>query len=220
MDRNAAHKRTDPRPGPHPGPRPEWYRYCRIVSDERPDEDLMAAIAGGDRAAFACLVERHLARTVGLAARLMGSRADGEEIAQEAFSRVWSHAGRWRPVGSGGNAKFTTWLYRVTVNLAIDRKRKPAFGAIEEADEPVDEADDGFERIRRREVSDAVTQALRRLPERQRVALTLCFFEGMSNIEAGNVMSLSVGAVESLLVRARRALRQELAETYEELSEG
>jgi len=62
--------------------------------------------------------------------------------------------------------------------------------------------------------------AMMQLPERQRVALALCFFEGMSNIEAGVIMSLSVGAVESLLVRARRSLRQGLAGVYEELSEG
>ncbi len=190
-----------------------------IVKESRSDEALMAAIAAGDRFAFAQLVERHLSRTVGLATRVMGSRADGEEIAQEAFARVWSHAGRWRPIGSGGNAQFTTWLYRIAVNLAIDRKRRPIFAAIDDVDEPVDEADDGFKTIHRRQVSDAVTEAMARLPERQRVALALCFFEGMSNIEAGKIMSLSVGAVESLLVRARRALRSDLSDVYNELSE-
>ncbi len=179
----------------------------------------MLAIADGDRNAFARLVERHLARTVGLATRLMGSRADGEEIAQEAFARVWSHAGRWRPIGGGGNARFTTWLYRIVVNLAIDRKRRPAFGAMEDADEPIDETDNGFAGIHKRQVADAVAAAVKLLPERQRVALALCFFEEMSNIEAGAVMGLSVGAIESLLVRARRALRQKLANVYDELSE-
>jgi RNA polymerase sigma-70 factor (ECF subfamily) len=149
----------------------------------------------------------------------MGSRADGEEIAQEAFARVWSHAGRWRPIGGGGNARFTTWLYRIVVNLAIDRKRRPAFGAMEDADEPIDETDNGFAGIHKRQVADAVAAAVKLLPERQRVALALCFFEEMSNIEAGAVMGLSVGAIESLLVRARRALRQKLANVYDELSE-
>jgi RNA polymerase sigma-70 factor (ECF subfamily) len=189
------------------------------VSDPRSDETLMASIAEGDERAFACLVERHLARTIGLATRLMGARADGEEVAQEAFARVWSHAARWRPVGGGGKARFTTWLYRIVVNLAIDRKRRPTHAAIDDVDEPIDESDDGFTQIHRRQVADAVTAAMQRLPERQRVALALCFFDQMSNIEAGKVMSLSVGAVESLLVRARRALRQELAGVYQELSE-
>jgi RNA polymerase sigma-70 factor (ECF subfamily) len=212
MQSNAAFKRATSDPGP---------KLSRLpVSEPRTDEALMAAIATGDQVAFARLVERHLARTVGMATRLMGSRADGEEVAQEAFARVWAHAARWRPLGGGGNARFTTWLYRIVMNLAIDRKRRPVHAAIEDADEPVDEADDGFARIHRRQVSDAVTHAMMNLPERQRVALTLCFFEGMSNIEAGNIMSLSVGAVESLLVRARRSLRQGLAGIYEELSEG
>jgi RNA polymerase sigma-70 factor (ECF subfamily) len=190
------------------------------VTESRSDETLMAAIAAGDQFAFSRLVERHLSRTVGLATRLMGSRADGEEVAQEAFARVWSHASRWRPIGGGGNARFTTWLYRIVVNLAIDRKRRPVHAAMDDVDEPVDESDDGFAQIHRRQVSDAVTAAMMRLPERQRVALALCFFDEMSNIEAGKIMSLSVGAIESLLVRARRALRQELTGVYEELSEG
>ena len=212
MQSNAAIKRAQCGPG---------RKLSRLpVAETRSDEMLMAAIATGDQLAFARLVERHLARTVGLGTRLMGSRADGEEIAQEAFARVWSHAGRWRPLGGGGNARFTTWLYRIVVNLAIDRKRRPVHAAMDDVDEPVDESDDGFVRIHRRQVSDAVTVAMMELPERQRVALALCFFEGLSNIEAGKIMSLSVGAVESLLVRARRSLRQGLAGVYEELSEG
>lgn len=195
-------------------------RCRRAVSDPRSDEALMAAIAVGERSAFATLVERHLARTVGLATRLMNSRTDGEDIAQEAFARVWSHAARWRPIGSGGSARFSTWLYRIVVNLAIDRKRRPTMGAIDDVEEPADEADDGFRTIHRRETTDAVSAAVLRLPERQRVALILCFFEGMSNVDAARAMSLSVGAVESLLVRARRTLRQELASAYEELTEG
>src|SRR5262249_18012751 len=98
-------------------------------------------------------------------------------------------------------------------------KRRPGFAAIDDVAEPVDDADDGFVQIHRRQVTDSVATAVMRLPERQRVALTLCFFEGMSNIEAGKIMSLSVGAVESLLVRARRTLRAELEGTYRELSE-
>lgn len=212
MPSNAAIQKAEASPGG---------KLSRLtVTESRSDESLMAAIAAGDQLAFSRLVERHLSRTVGLATRLMGSRADGEEVAQEAFARVWSHAVRWRPIGSGGNARFTTWLYRIVVNLAIDRKRRPVHAAMDDVDEPVDESDDGFTQIHRRQVSNAVTAAMIRLPERQRVALALCFFEEMSNIEAGKIMSLSVGAIESLLVRARRALRQELTGVYEELSEG
>ena len=212
MRTNAAFRRTEPSAGQLVSRFP--------VKDARSDEALMTAIAAGDQHAFARLVERHLARTVGLATRLMGSRADGEEIAQEAFSRVWSHASRWRPMGSGGNARFTTWLYRIAVNLAIDRKRRARLTALDDVEEPLDESDDGFAQIHKRQVSAAVAAAMMRLPERQRIALSLCFFDEVSNIEAGKIMGLSVGAIESLLVRARRTLRQELTGVYEELSEG
>src|ERR1700753_2685612 len=122
MQSNAAFQRTARGPG---------HKLSRLpVAEPRSDEVLMAAIAVGDQQAFSRLVERHLARTVGLATRLMGSRADGEEIAQEAFARVWSHASRWRPMGAGGNARFTTWLYRIVMNLAIDRKLRPVHGAV------------------------------------------------------------------------------------------
>jgi RNA polymerase sigma-70 factor (ECF subfamily) len=211
MRTNAAFKRIEP---------PAGQPVSRFpVKDGRSDEELMAAIATGDQHAFARLVERHLARTVGLATRLMGSRADGEEIAQEAFSRVWSHAARWRPMGGGGNARFTTWLYRIAVNLAIDRKRRAKLTPLDDVEEPLDESDDGFAQIHKRQVSDAVATAMLRLPERQRIALSLCFFDEVSNIEAGRIMGLSVGAVESLLVRARRTLRQDLTGVYLELSE-
>ena len=210
MEGNAARKRIEGRVA--------LLRRAMMI-EPRSDEALMAAIAEEDGFAFSQLVQRHLARTVGLATRLMGSRADGEEIAQEVFARVWAHAARWRPIGAGGNARFTTWLYRIVVNLAIDRKRRPGFAPMDDAVEPVDEADDGFAQIHHRQVTDSVAAAVTRLPERQRTALTLCFFEGMSNIEAGKIMALSVGAVESLLVRARRTLRAELEGTYQELSE-
>jgi len=130
------------------------------MSDARSDEALMAGIAAGDRGAFSALVERHLPRTIGLATRFMGTRADGEEIAQEAFARVWAHAARWKPIGAGGRARFTTWLYRIVANLAIDRKRRPGHAAIEEAPEPVDETDDGFAQIHRRQISEAVAGAM------------------------------------------------------------
>jgi RNA polymerase sigma-70 factor (ECF subfamily) len=187
--------------------------------DPQGDERLMQRIAAGDRSAFADLVRRHLARTQALAVRLTGSASDGEEVAQEAFQRVWTHAARWKPQGEGGRARFTTWLYRVTANLAIDRRRKPTMAAIEDIAEPADESADGFALLHERQLGARVTTAVAALPERQRQVLALCFYEGRSNIEAAEMLDLSIGAVESLLVRARRTLRTALAETYAELKE-
>jgi RNA polymerase sigma-70 factor (ECF subfamily) len=182
------------------------------------DEDLMEAIATGDSDAFAKLVKRHLRRVVSLASSMQGSRTDCEEIAQEAFLRVWATASRWRPTSRGGGAAFKTWLYRVVLNLVIDRKRQRVMVPIDETYGPADESDDGFAHLYRQQVSSLVSAAISRLPERQRAALILCFFEGLSNLEAGRILSLSVSSVESLLSRARRALKEDLGELYQELS--
>jgi RNA polymerase sigma-70 factor (ECF subfamily) len=183
------------------------------------DEALMRRIGEGDRLAFAQLVRRHLQRTQALATRLTGSASEGEDVAQEAFQRVWTHAARWKPMGEGGKARFTTWLYRITANLAIDRRRKPRTTPIEDAPEPVDDSADGFARVHERELGQRVAKAVSGLPARQRQVLVLCFYEGRSNVEAAELLDLSVGAVESLLVRARRALRTALADAYADLKE-
>jgi RNA polymerase sigma-70 factor (ECF subfamily) len=186
----------------------------------RSDEDLMELVAKGDSAAFSELVHRHLRRVVGVASRMLGSRNDGEEIAQEAFIRVWSYAPKWRPVDNGRGAPFRTWLYRIVLNLVIDRKRQRVMAPLDDVFEPADESADGFDALYREELSEVVASAVSRLPERQRAVLMLCFFEGRTNVEAGRLLSLTVSAVESLLVRARRALRVELGGAYRELSAG
>ncbi|GIL41540.1 RNA polymerase sigma factor [Roseiterribacter gracilis] len=188
-------------------------------SEAESDETLMRRIGEGNRAAFATLLRRHLQRTQSLATRLTGSASDGEEVAQEAFQRVWTHAARWKPVAEGGKARFTTWLYRITANLAIDRRRKPRTTPIEDAPEPIDESADGFARVHERQLGQRVGTAVSALPPRQREVLVLCFYEGRSNVEAAELLDLTVGAVESLLVRARRALRATLADAYADLKE-
>lgn len=176
------------------------------------DEDLMMRIGNGDRAAFGELVRRHLSRAVAIAQRVTGSRGDAEEIAQEAFLRVWTKAATWRSAeGEVRGARFTTWLYRVVVNLGIDRKRRPAMSALEAAGDPADPADSALHTLEKGQLSTRVAAAVAALPERQRAALTLCFYEGLSNREAADILALSPGAVESLLVRARRSLRDALA---------
>jgi RNA polymerase sigma-70 factor (ECF subfamily) len=172
------------------------------------DEGLMANVAEGDRGAFQQLVERHLDRAVGLAQRILVNRSDAEEVAQEAFLRVWTTAPRWRLDG----ALFRTWFSRVLVNLCIDRKRRPSFAPIEAAGDPPDPAANAEQKLGQSEEAAAVAAAVAELPERQRAALALCYWQEMSNAEAAEALSLSVGAIESLLVRARRALRVKLQE--------
>ncbi len=175
------------------------------------DTALMHRVARGDHAAYRLLVDKYLRHAVTVAYRVLFNRTDAEEVAQEAFLRVWQHAGRWR---ADGGASFKTWLNRVVVNLCIDRKRRPGMAALDDKIDIVDE--DGatpYEDRLAAETSDHVALALQKLPERQRAAILLCFWEGESNIDAAKTLDISIGALESLLIRAKRALRDDLRAT-------
>ena len=182
------------------------------------DDALMRRAGGGDKAAFAVLVRRHLARATAVAQRIVANRSDAEEIVQETFLRCWQKAPDWLPAndraaGDGsGRAQIGTWLYRVLVNLCLDRRRRPQPVDIEAAAEIADERADGFDARAQSETSRRVAAAMAALPDRQRAALALCYFEGLGNIEAAAALAISVGALESLLIRGRRALKESLAD--------
>lgn len=167
----------------------------------------MARVARQDRAAFALLLQRHLRGAANTAYRILLNRFDAEEVAQEAFLRVWQHAPRWQVDGAAG---FRTWLTRIVVNLSIDRRRRPGMDALDDQPDPVDLGPGPFEALAGSEDSARIAQALAKLPERQRAAIVLCYWEDESNIAAAETLGISVGALESLLVRAKRALRDEL----------
>jgi RNA polymerase sigma-70 factor, ECF subfamily len=173
--------------------------------DGASDEDLMLRIAAGDEPAFRVLARRYAPLALRLARRVMGSSADAEEIVQEALLRVWINAPRWRPVAS-----FRTWFYRVVINLCLNRKRRAPFLPIEDARDPIDPSPDAAARIEQREVDRALAAAVAALPERQRAAVALTYHEGFSNAETAAALGTSVSAVETLLVRAKRTLRQRL----------
>lgn len=173
------------------------------------DAALMQKIAGGDNRAFEKLVQRHLPRSVRMAARITGSAAEAEDAVQEAFIRVWKHAADWESPDAAG-AQFSTWFYRIVLNLCIDHKRKRIFTPLEDVQEPDDGRDDAETGLQRRELSQRVRGAVDTLPDRQRAAFVLCFYEERSNKEAADVLGVSVKALESLLVRARKALHDKL----------
>lgn len=145
---------------------------------------------------------------------MLGAKHAAEDAAQETFLRLWRHAPRWKPRG----AKFETWLYRVAMNICLDHLRKTKREAPEEAApesaDPTDRPDDVFFADEKRFAVDA---AVARLPARQRMAITLCHFQELSNIEAAKIMGTSVEALESLLARGRRALRDDLRPLRENL---
>ena len=171
------------------------------------DEGLMVRVGHGDAPAFQVLVHRHLQRTLDLARRMTTSASDAEEIAQEAFLRVWTTAPRWRPEG----AQFRTWLYRIVVNLCLDRARRKAFAPLAAAGDPSDPAPDALAQLERQETQHRVSAAVRALPDRQRAALVLSYYQDLSNQEAAAVLGVSLSSLEALLVRARRSLRARLA---------
>ena len=186
--------------------------------DELQDDALMLLFAQGEAGAARILTARLLPRVLNHAARVLGNRTDAEDVAQEAMLRLWRAAGDWQ----AGGAKVSTWLYRVTANLAIDRLRRTGRAVgLDDADEPADEdalaADDRLIRADRMAALDA---ALARLPERQRQAVVLRHIEGVSNPEIAEVLEISVEAVESLTARGKRALAAALAGQKEALGYG
>jgi len=182
--------------------------------DAPSDDELVAAVARGDEAACRRLMERHLPRMVALARRMLGNQADAEDVAQEVFLRVWTHAERWQP----GRAQFGTWLHRVATNLCLDRLRKRRPENIDDIPEPASSEPQPDENLERRELAERVEAALQALPERQRLAVVLSHYQGLSNIEAAEILEVSVEAVESLLGRARRQLRDTLATERDEVA--
>jgi RNA polymerase sigma-70 factor (ECF subfamily) len=172
--------------------------------DGSTDHELMARVAAGDASAFALLVRRHAEPAQRLAARILGSAALAEEIVQEAFLRVWTNAPRWRP-----QAAFRTWLYRIVINLCLNATRRAPDLPLSAAGDPAD-PDDPAGRLESRERDAALGAAVDTLPLRQRAAIVLVYQEGLSNAEAAAALDVSVSALEALLVRAKRALRDAL----------
>ncbi|HEU4582631.1 MAG TPA: sigma-70 family RNA polymerase sigma factor [Polyangiaceae bacterium] len=176
------------------------------VSATADDVGLIELVAGGDVRAYRQLVDRHLRGIHAFAYRMLGNRAEAEEVSQETFLRLWEHAGRYLP-----QAKPSTWIYRIAHNLSIDRlrRRRERSAPVAPDELPASERPSGL--FLERQVAEAVQRALDELPERQRAAIGLVHYQGLSNAEAAEVLGVGVRALESLLARARRQLRDRLA---------
>ena len=181
--------------------------------ERREDAALVAAAANGDAGAFRSLVDRHLSGVLAVARRMLRDDAEAEDVAQEALLRLWRSADDLE-VGAQG---LRPWLRRVVSNLCVDRMRSGRrLMVVEEVPDRAEPATQ-LTQLEARDVSHRVDAALKELPDRQRMALTLFHYEGLSQVEVGRIMGISDEAVESLLARARRNLKGALREEWREL---
>lgn len=168
----------------------------------------MQATATGDAVAFNRIVQRHSPGLHALVLHKTGNGRDADDIVQETLWRAWKHADTWQP----GRARLKTWLYRVAVNLMIDRHRQAGRRAETGMDQMPERADDSVSAERAlsdRQQLARLETVLAGLPERQQTAIHLSARQEMSNAEIAEVLETSEGAVEQLLVRARRRLRDQ-----------
>lgn len=190
----------------------------RTTDSAGPDADdaLLAAYAGGAPDAPRAMTLRFAPMAHRVALRMLGDRAEAEDVAQEAMIRLFRVAPGWRP----GGARVTSWLYRVTANLCSDRLRRRVPLPIEAAAEVAAPGQAPEERLTDDARLEALTVALADLPERQRLAVVLRHIEGMANPEIGEIMGVGTEAVESLVARGKRALAAALAGRREALGYG
>ena len=178
-----------------------------MAHQEPSDAELMAQLARGEVSAIGELARRHQGRVLELAFRTLGRLDSAEDIAQETFLRVYRAAKTYQP-----QAKFTTWLYRIVVNLCLDEQRRLAKAAV-----PLESVvSDGLPASQenpaeKKELSELVRAAVQELPERQRLAVALHRYDGLSHTEISEVTGWTESAVESLLVRAYATLREKPA---------
>jgi RNA polymerase sigma-70 factor (ECF subfamily) len=198
-------------PNDTPAPLDEEAEKC--VANER-DVGLMLRVRSGDIAAFEELVEIHQGPVIGTVGKMLGGYSEAEDIAQQVFVRVWKSAERYQP-----QAKFTTWLFTITRNLVFNetrrRKRKPTVSVEEREEESYQVVEDvqtvsPDQNVLHAELEAAVNKAIRELPEKQRMAVVLRRYEEMPYDDIGDILSMSVPAVKSLLFRARAQLKESL----------
>jgi RNA polymerase sigma-70 factor, ECF subfamily len=184
------------------------------------DAQIMLRVKAGDDSAFEYLVQKYRRPMLGFMYRMAHSTAVAEDLAQEVFLRVYRSREKYE-----ASAKFTTWLYRIASNLAVNHARDTRHQRPENTvslDEPdqatgltIDLPDDSLtaeEAILRRERLAAIRQRVEALPERQRIALIMHKYQQMDYRQIGEVLKLSESAIKSLLFRAYETLREQLKE--------
>ena len=178
------------------------------------DAQLMQRTSRGDKEAYRELFDRHYGRAVNVAYRSLGDRELAEDVAMDAFARIYESRQSYKP-----QAKFSTYLYRVVVNLSLNaakRRGRAYTTSLDDIQIPASSDSDPARHAQRAELSRTVKAAVLSLAPNQRMALVLTRYEQMSYSEAAEAMGVSVGAVESLLHRAKEHLRKALSNVVDQ----
>ncbi len=178
------------------------------MQEQDPDAQRMLAFRAGDDSAFDALYERWSRPLLHFVERMVGDAGTAEELVQETFLRVYRARERYEP-----KARFSTWLYRIATNLALNELARPRRKHAHDG-AATDELREGAASAERvvgsRRVGEQVEAALQQLPERQRVALWLCAVEERSHAEIAEVLGASEKSVKALVHRGRAALQSRL----------
>ena len=176
------------------------------------DEELMQRVAKGDKHAFTTLVQVHQNSIINFIWRLMGDNTRAEDLSQDVFLRVWKSAPKYEE-----RAKFSTWIYRIAINLCLNKmrtlkiknifltplplKRQPQINTDSATPE---------NQLLKAEQTRLVFDILNTLPSAQRIAVTLRFYQGMSYAEISQILDRSIPAVDALLVRAKKNIQKKI----------
>jgi len=184
--------------------------------EESTDEEIVARVLSGQEHLFETLVRRYQTRILSHVARMVGSREDALDLSQEIFLKVFGALDRFNP-----EFRFSTWLFRIAGNAAIDhlRKRKPRTIPLETTDSDGHASSpeykssdlDPFGRLRNTERGDAIARAIADLPAEFRELIALRHFTGLSYEEIAEVKNMPLGTVKNKLFRARAVLKERLA---------
>lgn len=176
--------------------------------EELDDESLMERVKKHDHQAFSILVERHSEKFYACSYRIVMNKEEAEDVVQEAFLKLWDRPEIWK---TGKGAKFTSWFYKIVMNLSLDKYRRARKIENVEDQEIYFEIPAGqYNDLHKKNEKAALDKALKALPEKQLLALNLCFYEGKPRKEAAKLMHVSVKALESLLMRAKQGLKNDL----------
>ncbi len=168
------------------------------------DDALMARVTMRDSDALRLLADRHADIPWRIAYRMLNDAAEAEDVAQDALLRLWQYAERWQAGGPGVAA----WLTRVATNACLDRIRRRRFVGDDTVPERADESPLADEVIEQDDVRSAVAACIEALPDRQRAAIVLTYYEERQNRMAADILAMQIKAFESLLFRARGTLRE------------